>query len=46
MSTKIPNAITPPPMFQALAMAIYGTGIGFGLTPEQALAPTFKGAAG
>ncbi|MFJ4283812.1 serine hydrolase domain-containing protein [Streptomyces massasporeus] len=46
VSTKNPNAITPPPMFQALAMAVYGTDIGFGLTPEQALAPTFKGAAG
>jgi hypothetical protein len=33
VSTKQPNAITPPPMFQALAMAIFGTHIGFGLTP-------------
>ncbi len=46
VSTKNPNAITPPPMFQALAMAVYGTGLGFGLTPEQALAPTFMGAGG
>ncbi len=46
VSTKNPNAITPPPAFQALAMAVYGTGLGFGLTPEQALAPTFTGAAG
>ena len=46
VSTKNPNAITPPPMFQALAMAVYGTDLGFGLTPEQALAPTFTGAAG
>ncbi len=46
ISTKNPNAITPPPMFQALAMAVYGTGLGFGLTPEQALAPAFTGAAG
>ncbi|MCT9011478.1 serine hydrolase domain-containing protein [Streptomyces rhizosphaerihabitans] len=46
VSTKNPNAITPPPMFQALAMAIFGTDIGFGLTPEQALAPAFTGAAG
>ncbi len=44
VSTKNPNAITPPPMFQALAMAVYGTDIGFGLTPEQALAPTFMAA--
>ncbi|MFF4433884.1 serine hydrolase domain-containing protein [Streptomyces sp. NPDC001513] len=46
VSTKNPNAITPPPAFQALGMAVYGTGLGFGLTPEQALAPTFTGAAG
>ncbi|UUU44147.1 hypothetical protein [Streptomyces sp. NBC_00162] len=46
VSTKNPNAITPPPAFQALATAVYGTGLGFGLTPEQALAPTFIGAAG
>jgi D-alanyl-D-alanine carboxypeptidase len=46
VSTKNPNAITPPPMFQALAMAVYGTDIGFGLTPEQALAPTFTGGPG
>jgi D-alanyl-D-alanine carboxypeptidase len=45
VSTKNPNAITPPPMFQALAMAVFGTNIGFGLTPEQALAPTYTGAA-
>jgi D-alanyl-D-alanine carboxypeptidase len=46
VSTKNPNAITPPPMFQALAMAVYGPEIGFGLTPEQALAPTFTGGTG
>ncbi|MFG3380318.1 serine hydrolase domain-containing protein [Streptomyces sp. NPDC047999] len=46
VSTKNPNAITPPPMFQALAMAVYGTSLGFGLTPEQALMPSFAGAAG
>ncbi|MEU6984452.1 hypothetical protein ABZ946_13690 [Streptomyces sp. NPDC046324] len=39
-------AITPPPMFQALAMAVYGPDIGFGLTPEQALEPTYTGGAG
>ncbi|MGW7287335.1 serine hydrolase domain-containing protein [Streptomyces sp. NPDC054847] len=46
VSTKNPNAITPPPMFQALAMAVHGTDLGFGLTPEQALAPAFTGEAG
>ncbi|MFI9103101.1 serine hydrolase domain-containing protein [Streptomyces fildesensis] len=45
VSTKNPNAITPPPMFQALAMAVFGADIGFGLTTEQALAPTFTGGA-
>ncbi len=39
LSTKQPNAITPPPMFQALAMAVFGAHIGFGLTPAQALKP-------
>ena len=43
VSTKQLNAITPPPMFQALAMAIYGTDIGFGLTPAEALAPNSFG---
>ena len=38
-STKLPNAITPPPMIQALAMAVYGPRLGFGLTPAQALKP-------
>ncbi|MFD9359973.1 serine hydrolase domain-containing protein [Streptomyces sp. NPDC060031] len=46
VSTKNPNTVTPPPAFQALAMAVFGTGLGFGLTPEQALAPTFTAAAG
>jgi D-alanyl-D-alanine carboxypeptidase len=44
VSTKQPNAITPPPMFQALAMAVFGTHIGFGLTPAQALKPNSFGA--
>ena len=44
VSTKQPNAITPPPMFQALAMAVFGQHIGFGLTPEQALKPNSFGA--
>jgi D-alanyl-D-alanine carboxypeptidase len=39
VSTKLANAITPPPMIQALAMALYGPSIGFGLTPAQALQP-------
>ena len=43
VSTKQPNAITPTRMFQALAMAVYGKNIGFGLTPAQALAPTWTG---
>jgi D-alanyl-D-alanine carboxypeptidase len=46
VSTKNPNAVTPPPMVQALAMAVYGTDMGFGLTPDQALAPTFTGGPG
>lgn len=45
VSTKQPNAITPPPMFQALAMAVFGSQIGFGLTPAQALKPNTFGAA-
>ena len=44
VSTKQPNAITPPPMFQALAMAVFGSRIGFGLTPAQALKPNNFGA--
>jgi D-alanyl-D-alanine carboxypeptidase len=42
-ATKQPNAITPPRMLQALAMALYGPNIGFGLTPDQALAPSYTG---
>jgi len=45
VSTKQPNAITPTRMFQALAMAVYGPNIGFGLTPAQALAPSYTGMA-
>ena len=44
VSTKQPNAITPPLMFQALAMAVFGADIGFGLTIEQALEPNYFGA--
>jgi D-alanyl-D-alanine carboxypeptidase len=39
VSTRQPNAITPGPMFQALAMALFGPHLGFGLTPAQALKP-------
>ena len=42
-STKQTNAITPTRMFQALAMDVYGPNIGFGLTPAQALAPSYTG---
>lgn len=42
VSTKQGNAITPPLMAQALAMDLYGPNIGFGLTPAQALAPTYN----
>ena len=45
VSTKQPNAITPTRMFQALAMALFGENIGFGLTPAQALAPSYTGMA-
>ncbi len=43
VSTKQPNAVTPTRMFQALAMDVYGPNIGFGLTPAQALAPSYTG---
>jgi D-alanyl-D-alanine carboxypeptidase len=39
VSTKLANAITPPPMIQALAMELYGTDIAFGLAPAEALQP-------
>jgi hypothetical protein len=39
VSTKQPNPITPPPMFQTLATVVFGAHIGFGLTPAQALEP-------
>jgi D-alanyl-D-alanine carboxypeptidase len=45
VSTKQGNAITPTRMFQALAMDLYGPNIGFGLTPAQALAPSYTGEA-
>jgi D-alanyl-D-alanine carboxypeptidase len=43
--TKQGNAITPTRMFQALAMDLYGPDLGFGLTPAQALAPSYTGEA-
>ena len=44
-STKQVNAITPTRMFQALAMDVYGPNLGFGLTPAQAMAPSYTGIA-
>jgi D-alanyl-D-alanine carboxypeptidase len=47
VSTKLANAVTPPPMIQALAMALYGNDVDFGLTPAQALEPNdFSGGTG
>jgi D-alanyl-D-alanine carboxypeptidase len=43
VSTKQGNAITVSRMFQAVAMDLYGPNIGFGLTPAQAIAPSFTG---
>ncbi len=43
VSIKQPNAVTPTRMFQALAMDVYGPNIGFGLTPSQAIAPSYTG---
>jgi D-alanyl-D-alanine carboxypeptidase len=39
VSTKLANAITPPPMIQALAIVLYGSDVDFGLTLAQALRP-------
>jgi D-alanyl-D-alanine carboxypeptidase len=38
-TTKMWSAITPPPMMQALAIALYGDDVDFGLTLEQAMEP-------
>ena len=38
-TTKMPNAINPPPIMQALAIALYGDDVDFGLTLDQAMAP-------
>lgn len=43
VSTRQPNTITPPPMLQALAIAIYGDDVDFGLTLEQAMEPNLFG---
>jgi D-alanyl-D-alanine carboxypeptidase len=42
VSTKIAEAWTPPPMFQALAMTVLGPHLGFGITPAQALTPNYS----
>jgi len=39
VSTKMPNALLPPPIMQALAIAVYGTGVNFGLSLDQAMQP-------
>ena len=38
-TTKMWSAITPPPMMQALAIAVYGDEVDFGLTLDQAMEP-------
>ena len=38
-TTKMPSAINPPPMMQALAIAVYGDDVDFGLTLDQAMEP-------
>lgn len=38
-TTKMWSAITPPPMMQALAIALYGDDVDFGLTLDQAMEP-------
>jgi D-alanyl-D-alanine carboxypeptidase len=43
VSMKQINAITPPPMFQALAMKVFGRRLGFGLSPAEALEPNCFG---
>ena len=43
VSMKQANAVTPPPMFQALAMKVFGVRLGFGLSPAEALEPNCFG---
>ena len=38
-STKMANAITPPPMMQALGIAVHGSDVDFGLNLDQAMKP-------
>jgi len=39
VSMKMPNALLPPPITQALAIAVYGDDVDFGLTLDQAMEP-------
>jgi D-alanyl-D-alanine carboxypeptidase len=39
MTTKLWSAITPPPMMQAIAIALFGNNVDFGLTLDQAMKP-------
>jgi hypothetical protein len=41
-TTKRWSAIKPPPMMQALAVAVYGNKVHFGLTLEQPMAPNLR----
>ncbi|MEZ5074635.1 MAG: serine hydrolase domain-containing protein [Solirubrobacterales bacterium] len=43
VSMKQANAVTPPPMFQALAMTVFGRRLGFGLSLAEALEPNCFG---
>jgi len=43
VSMKQANAVTPPPMFQALAMTVFGSRLGFGLSLAEALEPNCFG---
>jgi D-alanyl-D-alanine carboxypeptidase len=45
-TTKVWSAINPPPMMQALAIAIFGDEVDFGLTLDQAMAPNLSGGEG
>lgn len=38
-TTKMWSAVNPPPMMQALAIAVYGDDVDFGLTLDQAMEP-------
>jgi D-alanyl-D-alanine carboxypeptidase len=42
VTTKMWSAITPPPMMQALAIALYGDDVDFGLTLDQAMEPNLS----